>query len=124
MESLLEPLSEKEMSAAMLLATNLSSKMAIDMRMISNEYQYNPEGKIAKLVNNVARIFNETSEYKGTQLIFSDLGTPKNKTNKTALLKDYLEDEVGLNQDSLIELFGDYNAQGIGTLHYQRLRRE
>lgn len=104
------PLSKDEESAAMLLATNLSSKMAIDMRLIDPSYPYNPNGKIAKVVSNVARIYNETDDFKGTQLIFSDLGTPKNRTNKTALLKDYLEDEIGLNVDTLNELFGDPNV--------------
>jgi N12 class adenine-specific DNA methylase len=105
-------LTEKQEKAYMLLATNLSSKMAIDMRLINPKYSYDPNGKIGKLVDNVSRIFNETSEQKGTQLIFSDLGTPKNKTNKTAMLRDYMEDELGTNLDTLNEIFGDPNEAG------------
>lgn len=108
-------LSDNEKSAAMLLATNLSSKMAIDMRLINSSYSYDPNGKIAKLVDNVAKTFNETNNYKGTQLIFSDLGTPKNVTNKSALLRDYLEDEIGLNIDTLNEIFGD---TGVANYRY------
>lgn len=63
-------LTKNQKTAAMLLATNLSSKMAIDMRLIDKNYDYDPNGKIAKLVDNVERIYNETSEHKGTQLIF------------------------------------------------------
>lgn len=104
-------LTKNQETAAMLLATNLSSKMAIDMRMINPNYSYDTNGKIARLTDNVTRIFNETEEYKGTQLIFSDLGTPENKTNKTALLRDYMEDELGMNLDTLNEIFGDTNEQ-------------
>jgi hypothetical protein len=32
----------------MLLATNLSSKMAIDMRLINKDYAYDPNGKVGK----------------------------------------------------------------------------
>jgi len=102
-----KPLSENEKTAAMLIATNLSSKMAIDMRLIDPSYSYDPNGKIAKMVNNIARIYKDTEAFLGTQLVFSDLGTPKNRTNKSALLRDYLEDEVGVNLDTLNELFGD-----------------
>ena len=105
-------LTKNQETAAMLLATNLSSKMAIDMRLIDASYDYDPNGKIAKLVNNVERIYNETSEHKGTQLIFSDLGTPKSKTNKTAGLRDYMEDEMGVNLDTLNEIFGNRDESG------------
>ena len=105
-------LTKNQETAAMLLATNLSSKMAIDMRLIDASYEYDPKGKIAKLVDNVERIYNETSEHKGTQLIFSDLGTPKSKTNKTAGLRDYMEDEMGVNLDTLNEIFGNPDESG------------
>lgn len=35
-----------------------------------------PDNKLAVLANNVTRIWNETVAIRGTQLIFSDLGTP------------------------------------------------
>ena len=34
--------------------------MAIDMRLIDSNYEYDRNGKIAKLVENVAKTFNET----------------------------------------------------------------
>lgn len=107
------PLGEKEKSAAMLIATNLSSKMAIDMRLIDPSYSYDPNGKIAKAVENVYRIYNETNDFLGTQLVFSDLGTPKNTKSKSSLLRDYMEDELGANIDTLNEIFGDPNAAGF-----------
>ncbi|MBV5282171.1 MAG: DEAD/DEAH box helicase family protein [Paludibacter sp.] len=103
-------MTENKKSAAMLIATNLSSKMAIDMRMIDTSASYDANGKIAKCAENVARIYKETEDFKGTQLIFSDLGTPKNKTNRSSLLRDYMEDELGTNLDTLNEIFGDPNT--------------
>lgn len=70
-------LNEKEMNAFMLIATNLAKKMSIDMRLInSSSYGFEPEGKIGKLCQTVAEEYNDSKPYRGTQLIFSDLGTP------------------------------------------------
>ena len=70
-------LNENEMSAFMLIATNLARKMSIDMRLINAvNYPFEPDGKLAKLCNTVAKEYNESTHFKGTQLIFSDIGTP------------------------------------------------
>ena len=45
--------------------------------------------------------------FLGTQLIFSDIGTPKTTSNKVALLKDYMEDELGINIDTINSVFGE-----------------
>jgi N12 class adenine-specific DNA methylase len=109
-------LSENEEKALMLLITNLGSKMAIDMRLIDpKNYSYNPNSKIGKLVENVAKIYHETTEHLGTQFIFSDIGTPKNKANKSLTLKDYMQDEMGIVEDTLNEIFGDVNEENYKT---------
>jgi N12 class adenine-specific DNA methylase len=105
-------LSENQLTAYMLLATNLSSKMAIDMRLINKDYTYDPNGKVGKMTDEVVKVYNETNEYKGAQLIFSDLGTPKNKNNQSEMLKDYMEDELGVPQDTLVEIFGNFAEEG------------
>jgi N12 class adenine-specific DNA methylase len=70
-------LNEKEMNAFMLIATNLAKKMSIDMRLINAEqYSFEPDGKVAKLCENVATEYKDSQHYKGTQLIFSDIGIP------------------------------------------------
>ena len=105
-------LSENQLQAYMLVATNLSSKMAIDMRLINKDYAYDPSGKVGKMTDEVVKVYGETTEHKGTQLIFSDLGTPKNKNNQSQLLKDYLEDEMGVPQDTLVDIFGNFAEEG------------
>ncbi|NOS93044.1 MAG: N-6 DNA methylase [Cyclobacteriaceae bacterium] len=70
-------LSKEEMNAFMLIATNLAKKMSIDMRLINAvNYGFEEEGKIGKLCKTVADEYNDSKPYRGTQLVFSDLGTP------------------------------------------------
>jgi arginine repressor len=52
------------------------------------------------MTDEVVKVYTETNEHKGAQLIFSDLGTPKNKNNQSEMLKDYMEDELGVPQDT------------------------
>ncbi|WP_268225191.1 helicase-related protein [Sinomicrobium oceani] len=72
------PLSPKEDKARMLIATNYAKKMASDMRLIDAEkYGDHPGNKINACANIVAEIYRDTMGYRGTQLVFSDIGTPK-----------------------------------------------
>lgn len=106
-------LTKAQETAYMLLATNLSTKMAIDMRLVDKSEQYNPNGKIGTLVSTVKEIYERTQQHKGTQLIFSDIGTPKAKGNQLASLLNYLEDELNIDQSTLGTIFGDnYQEDG------------
>ena len=73
-----EPLSQKEEKAKMLIATDYARKMSLDLRMI-NESKYsdhmdNKASHCAKMLNDYYQKYNEQ---KGTQFVFSDLGTYK-----------------------------------------------
>jgi N12 class adenine-specific DNA methylase len=70
-------LSESERKAKMLIATNYAKKMAVDMRLINEGYADHPDNKVNVCARNVAAIYRESSAHKGTQVIFSDIGTPK-----------------------------------------------
>jgi hypothetical protein len=72
-------LSENQLTAYMLLATILVAKMAIDMRLINKDYAYDPNGKVGKMTDEVVKVYTETNEHKGAQLIFR-FRYPKNKT--------------------------------------------
>jgi len=62
---------------------------ALDPRMVADVVSRDPlaanvpapefelHGKLAKASQNIARIYRETMEEKGTQLVFADMGTPK-----------------------------------------------
>ncbi|WP_345329440.1 Eco57I restriction-modification methylase domain-containing protein [Mucilaginibacter defluvii] len=71
-------LSPEEDKGRMLIATNVAKKMALDMRLVSeSRYRDHPENKVSVCCRKVAELYRQTNEHKGTQLIFSDLGTPK-----------------------------------------------
>lgn len=72
------PLSESEEKAKMLIATDYARKMSLDLRMIDeNGYSDHIDNKAshcAKLLNDYYQKFDAQ---KGTQFVFSDLGTYK-----------------------------------------------
>ncbi len=70
------PLSPREDKARMLIATNYAKKMSLDMRLISARYQDDARNKISLCCAKVAQIYQESTPYRGTQLIFCDMGTP------------------------------------------------
>jgi N12 class adenine-specific DNA methylase/tRNA1(Val) A37 N6-methylase TrmN6 len=72
------PLSESEEKAKMLIATDYARKMSLDLRMIDlegySDHIDNKASHCAKLLNDYYRKYNAQ---KGTQFVFSDLGTYK-----------------------------------------------
>ena len=71
------PLSETEEKAKMLIATNYARKMALDMRMIDPSYEDHPDNKASHCARMIAEYYRRFDEHKGTQFVFSDLGTYK-----------------------------------------------
>ena len=72
------PLSDDEDKGRMLIATNYAKKMAVDMRLIDpNRYDDHPGNKISVCAKKVSEIYQESEAHRGTQIIFSDIGTPK-----------------------------------------------
>jgi len=69
------PLSETEEKAKMLIATDYARKMALDMRLISSCYSDHPNNKANHCANEIAKYYHKFDEQKGTQFVFSDLGT-------------------------------------------------
>ena len=60
----------------MLKITSDGRKLALDQRLANDMLPDNEDSKINKCVENVVKNWEETTEIKGTQLIFSDLSTP------------------------------------------------
>ena len=70
------PLSETEEKAKMLIATDYARKMALDMRMINPEkYEDHPDNKASHCAAQIAEYYKRYDAQKGTQFVFSDLGT-------------------------------------------------
>ncbi|GAA0886535.1 N-6 DNA methylase [Sphingobacterium siyangense subsp. cladoniae] len=71
------PLSQSEEKAKMLIATDYARKMSLDMRMVSGRYEDHPDNKASHCAANIAKYYNQYNAQKGTQFVFSDLGTYK-----------------------------------------------
>ena len=71
------PLSETEEKAKMLIATDYARKMALDMRMIDSKYEDHPDNKASQCAKMIAEYYHRYDAQKGTQFVFSDLGTYK-----------------------------------------------
>jgi N12 class adenine-specific DNA methylase len=85
-------LTPEEDKGRMLIATNYAKKMAADMRLI-NAWKYgdHPDNKVNVSARKIAEIYKESMQHKGTQIVFSDIGTPKpNEFNIYDALKEKL----------------------------------
>ena len=69
------PLSETEEKAKMLIATDYARKMALDMRMINPTCEDHPDNKASHCAKIIADYYKRYDNHKGTQFVFSDLGT-------------------------------------------------
>ncbi len=72
-----EALSDKERKGKMLIATDYARKMALDMRMIDPSYEDHPDNKASHCARMIAEYYRKFDAQKGTQFVFSDLGTYK-----------------------------------------------
>lgn len=61
----------------MLKITNDGKKLALDQRLVNPLLPDNPDSKVNVCVKNVFAIWEKTKENKSTQLLFSDMSTPK-----------------------------------------------
>ena len=89
----------------MLRITSDGRKLGLDPRLIDPSFEDDPNTKLNKCIENVARIHAETADDKLTQIIFCDLGVPHktasdatiegddNDDNKSAAERESLEEE-------------------------------
>ena len=71
-------LTPEEDKGRMLIATNYAKKMAADMRLVDDwKYGDHPDNKVNTAARKIAEIYHHTQPHKGTQIVFSDIGTPK-----------------------------------------------
>lgn len=71
------PLTKEEDKGRMLIATNYAKKMSVDMRLINPSYEDHPNNKVNVCARKIAHLYQLSNEQKGTQIVFSDIGTPK-----------------------------------------------
>ena len=71
------PLTPKEENAKMLIATDYARKMSLDMRMIDPLSEDHIDNKASHCARMIAEYYKRFDAVKGTQFVFSDLGTYK-----------------------------------------------
>ena len=69
-------------------------KLGLDQRLINPMLPDDPGSKVNACVGNVMRIYREGSEQKLTQLIFSDMSTPKNGQEKEFSVYDDIREKL------------------------------
>lgn len=96
-------LSESEEKAKMLIATDYARKMALDMRMIDpDKYADHPGNKASHCARKIAEYYKAFDGQKGTQFVFSDLGTFKpGEWNIYSEIKRKLVEDHGIPADEI-----------------------
>ncbi len=97
------PLSETEEKAKMLIATDYARKMALDMRMIDPHYEDHPDNKANHCARMIAEYYRRYETHKGTQFVFSDLGTyqPGEGWNVYSEIKRKLVEDYGISASEI-----------------------
>ena len=93
------PLTESEEKAKMLIATDYARKMSLDMRMIDPElYGDHADNKASHCAAQIAHYYRKYARHKGTQFVFSDLGTwkPGDEWNVYSEIKRKLVEDHGI----------------------------
>jgi N12 class adenine-specific DNA methylase len=71
------PLNEREEKAKMLIATDYARKMSLDMRMVDSRFEDHIDNKASHCARMINGYYKRYDGHKGTQFVFSDLGTYK-----------------------------------------------
>ncbi|MEB5518060.1 PLxRFG domain-containing protein [Vibrio cholerae] len=74
-----------------------AKKASLDVRLVDPTAQRDPTGKVARAAERIKSIYDQWQEDKGTQLVFSDMGTPAKYAIATvkADLKNLAETVLG-----------------------------
>lgn len=114
--------------AKMLVATNVARKMALDMRLLGGKFSDDADNKASICARTIHDYYMRSNENRGTQFVFSDLGTYKpNEWNVYTDIKEKLvrlgipADEVQFIQCATTErarkrLFEDMNNGKVRVL--------
>ena len=97
------PLNRKEEKAKMLIATDYARKMSLDMRLVDPlSYGDDKDNKATHCADRIAEYYNKYAEHKGTQFVFSDLGTYKpDQWNPYSEIKRKLVEDHGIPEDQI-----------------------
>jgi N12 class adenine-specific DNA methylase len=117
-------LSEYQQGAYMLIATNQSKKMSLDMQLVDpGSYDVSSSAKLSQMCRNVKSEYDQSSGFKGVQVIFCDMGTPNPKGNYNVYdtIRKLLVEEHMIPEDE-ISFVHDYASEKNRNKLFQMLR--
>ena len=87
----------------MLKITSEGKKAALDMRLIDEVYDDLENSKVNKVVESTYKIWKDSKEQRGTQLVFCDMSTPTNISGKYDVYNDikYKLMELGIPEHEI-----------------------
>lgn len=80
-------------------------KIATDIRLIDSSAAMNPDGKVAKAVENIHRIWKEGKEPGLAQMVFLDMGVPQTARAKEKPKPS--EDTIDIDEDGIMDVDPD-----------------
>jgi hypothetical protein len=105
-----------------LAITTDGRKLALDARLLSSEAEDFPGSKINALADNVAEIWRSTTEKRGTQLVFSDIGvnlTPWGYSVYQDLIRKLIE--CGISREQIAAI-GDADTDAKKHVLFDKVR--
>ena len=104
-----ETIFNEEIKDNMLVITNDGRKAALDLRLVNPKATVDDNYKVKACAKKIYEIYNNTNSFKGTQLVFCDVSTPKSSFNIYTELKINLI-MLGINPDE-IEFIHNYESK-------------
>jgi len=86
----------------MLKITNEARLLGADPRLIDINAENDPNSKLNNCIDNIIKEYEESNSFKGTQIVFCDIGTPNKNADFTVY--DYIKEELirrDINKDEI-----------------------
>lgn len=86
----------------MLKITNEARLLGTDPRLLDVNAENEPNSKLNNCIDNIIKEYEESNSFKGTQIVFCDIGTPNKDADFTVY--DYIKEELinrGINKDEI-----------------------
>ncbi|MER3374055.1 MAG: SNF2-related protein [Allomuricauda sp.] len=102
---------EDQKGALSLIALHHMRHASIDPRLLNPDLEDPGETKLRIIAREVYRTYTESNDFKGTQAIFSDLGTPKETFNVYSEIKRILTEEYDVPTGEVVFIH-DFKTDG------------
>lgn len=92
-------MTQSQLNAKMLIATTISTKMSLDMRILEPSFDITEGSKLIDISDKIAQLYQSSEKYNGTQFVFCDTSTPSSQTAHIFNIYDGLKQELTNNYE-------------------------